>query len=74
VAAIVAGAQILGGIASPRIHRRFHRRASALITTAGLSALTLGVIGFVESFWAVIGLIVVWGLLFAASMRSASSI
>jgi MFS family permease len=68
VAAIVAGAQILGGIAAPRIRRRFHRRTSALITTAGLSALTLGLIGFVESFWAVIGLIVVWGLLFAASM------
>jgi MFS family permease len=68
VAAIVAGAQILGGLAAPRIRRLFHRRTSALIATAGLSALTLGLIGFVESFWAVIGLIVVWGLLFAASM------
>ena len=29
---------------------------------------TLGLIGIVDSFWAVIGLIVVWGLLFAASM------
>jgi MFS family permease len=68
VAAIVAGAQILGGVAAPRIRRLFHRRTSALLVTAGLSAVTLGLIGIIESFWAVIGLIVVWGLLFAATM------
>src|SRR5215203_4214282 len=68
VAAIVAGAQILGGFAAPRIRRLFHRRTSALIATAMLSTLSLAMIGLVESFWAVIGLIVVWGLLFAATM------
>jgi MFS family permease len=68
VAAIVAGAQILGGLAAPRIRRRFRRRTSALIATAALSTLTLAVIGIVENFWAVLALIVVWGLLFAASM------
>ena len=68
VAAIVAGAQIVGGVLAPRIRRLFRRRTSALITTAGLSVATLALIGIVESFWAVIGLIVVWGLLFAASM------
>ena len=68
VAAIVAGAQIAGGIAAPRIRRLFRRRTSALIATAGLSVLTLGLIGLVESFWAVIGLIVIWGLLFAATL------
>jgi MFS family permease len=68
VAAIVAGAQILGGIAAPRIRRLFHRRTSALIATATLSALTLAVIGLVDSFWAVVALICVWGLLFAATM------
>jgi len=68
VAAIVAGAQILGGSAAPWIRRRFRRRTSALIGTAGLSVITLGLIGIIESFWAVIVLIVVWGLLFAASM------
>jgi len=30
--------------------------------------LALGLIGVVESFWAVVGLIVVWGLVFATSM------
>jgi MFS family permease len=68
VAAIVAGAQILGGMAAPRIRRLFHRRTSALIATAGLSVITLALIGIVESFWLVLGLIVVWGLLFAATM------
>jgi MFS family permease len=68
VAAIVAGAQILGGVAAPRIRRLFRRRTSALIATASLSVLTLALVGIIESFWPVIGLIVVWGLLFAATM------
>ncbi len=68
VAAIVAGAQIAGGVAAPRIRRLFHRRTSALIVIAGLSVVVLGLIGIVESFAAVIGLIAVWALLFAASM------
>jgi MFS family permease len=68
VAAIVAGAQILGGIAAPRIRRMFHRRTSALIATAMLSVLTLALIGLVDSFGAVIALICAWGLLFAATM------
>jgi MFS family permease len=68
VAAIVAGAQILGGLVATRIRRLFRRRTSALIATAGLSAVTLALIGVIENFWAVLALIVVWGLLFAASM------
>lgn len=68
VAAIVAGAQILGGIAAPRIRRLFARRTSALIATAAASLATLVAIGRIESFAAVLALIVVWGLLFAATM------
>jgi MFS family permease len=68
VAAIVAGAQIAGGIAAPRIRRLFRRRTSALIATAGISVVALGLIGLVDSFWAVVGLIVVWGLMFAATL------
>jgi MFS family permease len=66
VAAIVAGAQIAGGIAAPRIRRLFSRRTSALIAMAGLSAVSLGLIAVFETFWAAIALIVVWALLFAA--------
>ncbi len=68
VAAIVAGAQILGGLAAPWIRGIFHRRTSALIAASALGTATLGLVGVFESFWVVIGLIVVWGLLFAASM------
>ena len=68
VAAIVAGAQIVGGFAAPLIRRLFQRRTSALLLTAAASTVTLGLIGAFERFWVVIGLIVVWGLLFAASM------
>jgi MFS family permease len=68
VAAIVAGAQILGGLAAPWIRQRFQRRTSALLATAALSVVTLALIGLIENFWAAIGLIAVWGLLFAATM------
>lgn len=68
VAAIVAGAQILGGLVAPRIRRLFPRRTSVLLVTAGAGVVTLGLIGLVDSFWPVIGLIAVWGLVFAASM------
>jgi MFS family permease len=68
VAAIVAGAQIMGGLAAPRIRRLFSHRTSALLAAGALSALSLTLIGLIESFYAVIGLIVVWGLLFAATM------
>ncbi len=68
VAAIVAGAQILGGIAAPRIRRLFHRRTSALIAMSTLGVIALALIGVISAFAAVVALIVVWGLLFAAEM------
>jgi MFS family permease len=67
VAAIVAGAQIAGGWAAPRIRRRFRRRTSGLIVMAVIGTAALGLIGVVDSFWPVIGLIVVWALIFAAT-------
>jgi MFS family permease len=67
-AAIVAGAQILGGIAAPRVRRLFRERTSALIAMAATSVLTIGTIAVVESFWGVIALTTVWALLFAATM------
>ena len=68
VAAIVGGAQILGGIAAPRIRRLFQRRTSALLVTAALSTVSLIGIGLVDSFAGVIVLTAAWGLLFAATM------
>jgi MFS family permease len=67
-AAIVAGAQILGGLAAPRIRRFFRRRTSTLIATATLSVVVLSLMGTLQNFWVVIGLVVIWSLIFAASM------
>jgi MFS family permease len=65
-AAIVAGSQIVGGVAAPAIRRLFDRRTSALAFGTAASAVALALIGVFDSLWAVIGLIAVWGLLFAA--------
>jgi predicted MFS family arabinose efflux permease len=67
-ASIVAGSQILGGLAASRIRRRFRRRTSALLLTASLNVVVLLGIWLADSFWAVIALAVVWGLSFAATM------
>ena len=67
VAAIVAGAQIVGGVAAPWIRRLFDLRTSALLAATAASAAALALIGVVESFAGVLALIVVWGLLYAAS-------
>jgi MFS family permease len=67
VAAIVAGAQIIGGIAAPRIRRLFHRRTSALLLTATIGVGALALIGWISNFYVVVGLIVVWALLSSAS-------
>jgi MFS family permease len=68
VAAVVAGAQILGGMVAPRIRQLFERRTSALIATAVVSVAALALIGTVGSFWAVVGLTVVWALMWSATM------
>jgi MFS family permease len=67
-AAIVAGAQILGGLVAPRIRRIFRRRTSALIATAALGVVVLALMGALQNFWVVIGLVIIWSLIFAASM------
>ena len=67
-AAIVAGAQILGGFAAPRIRGLFHRRTTALLLMAVASTASLVLIGTIQSFWPVIAATVAWGLLFAATL------
>jgi predicted MFS family arabinose efflux permease len=68
VAAIAAGAQILGGVAAPYIRGLFARRTSALILLVVVNVAALALMGIVDNFWVVLGLIVVWGLVFAATM------
>lgn len=68
VAAIVAGSQILGGLLTPQVRNLFRRRTSALLAAEALGALAVILIGLIASFWVVLGLIAVWGLMFAAAM------
>ena len=67
-AAIVAGAQIAGGFAAPKIRGLFHRRTSALILGTIATAVVLALLGVVENFWLALALLTVSGLLFAAEM------
>jgi MFS family permease len=65
-AAIVGGAQIVGGMLVPHLGRIFRRRTTILLTSVFLSTVILAAIGFLPRFWAAIALFVLWGLLFAA--------
>jgi MFS family permease len=67
-AAIVAGAQILGGYVAPRFRRLFRKRTTALILGALLNAAILGALGLTGSFWFALGLLVLWAMVFAADM------
>jgi len=67
-AAIVAGAQIAGGMAAPRLRRLFHRRTSALLAGALVSGGILALLGVTTRFPVAVALLVVWALIFAAVM------
>jgi MFS family permease len=64
-AAILAGAQIAGGLLVPRIRSLFARRTGLLITGTALGTGSLAAIGLFPNFWIALGLIVLWGLMFA---------
>ena len=72
-AAIVAGAQIVGGLLVNRLRRLFNLRTEALIAALCVSVLALALLGVTSSFWVAVMLISLWALTFAASspMRQA---
>ncbi|PTL85971.1 MFS transporter [Vitiosangium sp. GDMCC 1.1324] len=67
-AAIVAGAQIAGGLTAPWVRKLFRRRTSALIASVIASVVTMAGIGLSHNFWIVLALVVIWGLLFSATI------
>lgn len=67
-AAIVAGAQVIGGFTVPYVRKAFGRRTSALFVGAILSSVALATIGMVTSFWVALGLLVIWAVVFAATI------
>jgi MFS family permease len=65
-AAIVAGAQIAGGMAAPRLRRLFHRRTSVLLAGVLASGGILALLGATTRFPVAVALLVIWALVFAA--------
>lgn len=67
-AAMVAGAQILGGLAVPRVRRLFARRTDALILAGIIEVLVLALIGLTGSFAVALVLVAAQSLVFALQM------
>lgn len=65
-AAIVACAQIIGGLSAPLVRRMFKKRTSVLFAGVLVSAIALLTMGLVNNFYVVLALIIIWGLIAAA--------
>ena len=65
-AAIVAGAQIVGGLLVPYVAKLFKTRTSVMIAGLITSTAALVLIGLAGNFWIVLGLLAVWAIVFAA--------
>src|SRR5690606_37400253 len=65
-AALVAGAQMLGGLASPYIRKVFSTRTAALLFGGIVSTVLLALLGIVPHFFVVLLIVALWGLLFSA--------
>ncbi len=64
-AAIVAGAQIVGGLLVPVVRRWFRRRTDAMLLGLVASALVLVGIGLTDSFPVAVALLVAWALVYS---------
>lgn len=67
-AAIVAGAQVAGGLSVNALIKRVKKRTSILMGGVVVSTLVLVLIGVTNVFAVAVGLLVVWALVFAATM------
>jgi MFS family permease len=67
-AAVLAAAQIAGGLITPWVRSLFRRRTDMLVAMLGLGAVAVLLIGLIPNFWAVLALIVAWGLVGSAAM------
>lgn len=64
-AAILAAAQVAGGLLTPHMSRIFRRRTTLLFTATLLSTVAILSMGLFTNFWVVCAIVVIWGLLFA---------
>lgn len=65
-AAVVAGAQIIGGLLVPYAGRLFKRRTSLLIAGMAVSTAALVLIAVAGNFWLVLILLAAWAVVFAS--------
>lgn len=65
-AALVAGAQVLGGWLAPRLRSLVRKRTTVLILSSAVSALLLVVLGFTRDFWVALALLALWALVASA--------
>ncbi|MFF1253452.1 MFS transporter [Pseudarthrobacter sp. NPDC058329] len=66
-AAIVAGAEVVGGWLAPYVRRLFRKRTSVLILSGSISAALLLVLGFTRVFWVALVLLTVWAVIDSAA-------
>jgi MFS family permease len=67
-AAIVAAAQIVGGLLVNTVRRLFTTRTSLLIGATVVSVIIIAALGVTQQFWLALVLFVVWGLVFSLAM------
>jgi MFS family permease len=67
-AAIVAGAQIVGGLIVSRVRRLFSRRTHALLLGGAINVALLVLVGLTDSFVMAVVLLAVWSMVFAIEM------
>ena len=66
-AAVLALAEIAGGLVASRVRRLFARRTTTVIGASAASILVLVALGLTQLFWVAIVLLVVWGFVFAVA-------
>ncbi|PWC05494.1 MFS transporter [Agromyces badenianii] len=66
-AAILSGAQVIGGLLAPWVRRWFRKRTTTIIASLVVSSLVLVALGVTQNFWLALVLLTVWGLVDAAA-------
>jgi len=67
-ATIVAGAQMVGGVTSGFVRRRFTSRTSLMMTLTAVGAGLVALIGLAGNFWIAVAVLVIWSVVFAVIM------
>jgi MFS family permease len=66
-AAIVAGAEIVGGLLAPFVRRLFRKRTTTILLANAAGAVLLLCLGLTRNFWVALLLLTAWGVAFALS-------